>query len=289
MKAVSRSLVGLGLACTAALSAGTWAQDKGPAKILVITREFVKPGKQGALHDKAESAFVEAMAKAKWPTHYVAAASMSGKPRVLFFTRYDSYAAWEKDVTATDQNAVLSAALEKANQADGDLLDSSDQAVFSYKEDLSFHTVSDLSHMRYLELWLVHIKRGHVKDWEEVGKMYRAAYEKAVPDAHWAMYEVAYGLPDNTYLLLVSRKSASELDRGPQDDKAVNAALGEDGAKKAGELLAACIESSESQFFYFNPKMSYPPDEWVKADPDFWRPKPAAPAAAKAEKKPSAD
>ena len=34
----------------------------------------------------------------------------------------------------------------------------------------------------------------------------------------------------------------------------------------------------------FNPKMSYVPDDWVKADPEFWKPKAgAAPAAARKE------
>jgi hypothetical protein len=39
------------------------------------------------------------------------------------------------------------------------------------------------------------------------------------------------------------------------------------------------IESNESNLFMFNPKMSYVSDDWVKADPEFWKPK-AAPAAA---------
>jgi hypothetical protein len=38
--------------------------------------------------------------------------------------------------------------------------------------------------------------------------------------------------------------------------------------------------------------MSYPPDAWVKADPDFWKPKAAAPAKAmpkaKSDEKPAA-
>ena len=141
MKAVSKMAVGLSLVLAVTLPTGAWAQDKasgsGAAKILVITREFVKPGKGGAPHDKAESAFVEAMSKAKWPTHYIAAQAMSGKPRVLFFTRYDSYDAWEKDVTATIKNTTLSAALDRANQADGELLDSTDQNVLTYNEELS--------------------------------------------------------------------------------------------------------------------------------------------------------
>jgi hypothetical protein len=294
MKAVPKMLIGSGLAMAAALCAATWGQDKapassGPAKVMVIFREFVKPGKAGTPHDKTESAFVEAMAKAKWPTHYVAASSMSGKPRVLFFTRYDSYEAWENDVTATNKNAAFSAALDRASQADGALLDSSDQNVFTYNEQFSLRPVADISHMRYLEIWVAHVKPGHYREWEELNKVYKAGYEKAVPQGHWAVYEAGYGMPNGTYLFMTARKTASELDRGPQDEKATMAAIGEDGMKKLDELFAASVESSESQFFAFSPQMSYPPDEWVKADPDFWKPKPAAAPAARAEKKPAAD
>jgi hypothetical protein len=56
--------------------------------------------------------------------------------------------------------------------------------------------------------------------------------------------------------------------------------MGEDGMKKLNELETAAIESRQSNLFAFNPKMSYPPDAWVKADPDFWKPKAKAPAAA---------
>ena len=62
------------------------------------------------------------MTRAKWPTHYLAVNSITGKPRVLFLTGYDSFEAWEKDVQATQKNATLSAALDRAAVADGDLL-----------------------------------------------------------------------------------------------------------------------------------------------------------------------
>src|ERR1039458_6177722 len=63
----------------------TSGAEMAPPKVLVIEREFTKPGKDGAVHEKSESAFVNAVTAAKWPTHYFAAKSMSGKPRVLFF------------------------------------------------------------------------------------------------------------------------------------------------------------------------------------------------------------
>lgn len=289
MKALSGLFVGFML--TSALVGSVAAQDQAPgtaahSRVLVIQREFVKPGKSGAVHEKAESAFVQAMARAKWPTHYLAMQSMSGKSRVLFFTAYDSYEAWEKDAQAVDKNAALSAALDRASEADGALLDSADQNVFTYDEKLSWHPLSDISHMRYMEIWVAHVRPGHDKEWQEINKMFQSGSEKAVPTAHWAVYRGAYGPPDDTYIFLTARKTATELDRGPQEDKAFEAAIGEDGMKKLDELFAAAVDSSESQFFIFSPAMSYPPDEWVKADPEFWKPKPAA-APAKAEKKPA--
>ena len=64
------------------------AQEKasGIPKVLQITREFVKPSKVGTAHEKTESAFVDAMRRAKWPTNYIAVTSLSGKARVLFLT-----------------------------------------------------------------------------------------------------------------------------------------------------------------------------------------------------------
>ena len=82
--------------------------------VLVIEREWLKTGKTDSMHQKTESAFVNAMTAAKWPTHYFAAASMSGKPRVLFFVGYPSFEAWEKDNHAVAKNATLSAAWDRA-------------------------------------------------------------------------------------------------------------------------------------------------------------------------------
>jgi uncharacterized protein involved in type VI secretion and phage assembly len=43
--------------------------------------------------------------------------------------------------------------------------------------------------------------------------------------------------------------------------------------KKLSELTARTIESSETNLFVFNPRMSYVSEDWIKADPDFWKPK----------------
>jgi len=264
----------------------TAAQEKSQGtmsipKVLQITREFVKPGKAGMAHDKAESAFVQAMTHAKWPTHYTGMTSMSGKSRALFLTQYESFEAWEKDNAAVEKNAALSAALDRAGMADGELLDSIDQGVFVFNEELSLRPRPDLSQMRYLDISAYHVRPGHSKDWNELVKMVKSAYEKAVPEAHWGVFSEYYGGDGGTYLVLTARKSLSEVDRGFLESKQFQAAMGEDGMKKLGELVAAAVESSQHNLFAFNPRMSYVSDEWIKSAPDFWKPKTVMAPAAK--------
>jgi hypothetical protein len=282
MKKVSSLLLGLSLAVACACV--TAAQEKSPAvpKVLQITREFVKPGKTGMVHEKTESAFVEAMRRAKWPTNYLGVTSLSGKSRALFLTWYESFEAWEKDADAVQKNTALSAALDRAGMADGELLESTDQGVFYFNEEMSLRPRADLSQMRYLEATVFHVRPGKDKEWTEVMKMVKVGYEKGVPDAHWGMFEQAYGGDGGTYLVLISHKSLAEIDREFAEDKQFEAALGEDGMKKLDELYGASVESSQQQLFALNPHMSYVKDEWIKADPGFWKPKAAAISVTKA-------
>src|SRR5207302_178146 len=250
------------------------AQDKTeglsqPPKVLVIAREFVKPGKAGMIHHRSETAFVQAFATAKWPTHYLAINSMSGKPRSLFLTGYDSFEAMEKDNKAAEKNAGLSAALDRASLNDGELLSDFDQGVFVYREDLSLNPAADLPHMRYFELSAFRVKPGHEKDFEELAKIYINAYSK-VPDTHRATYEVAYGSLGNTVIVFSPLKTASEIDHNFVQGKQIEETMGEDTMKRAHELSAACLESTQTNLFSFEPKMSYVPSEWAKADPTFW-------------------
>jgi hypothetical protein len=250
-----------------------------PPKVLVVTREFLKPGRVGSMHEKAESAFVQAFARAKWPTHYLAMDSLSGKTRALFMTGYDSFDAWEKDALAIQKDSALTAAIEHAAAVDGDLLDSMDGGTFALREDQSLRMAVDLPHMRYFEIEVFHLKPGRGKEWEEAVKMVKAAYEKGVPDAHWAMYEEVYG-GGNTFIVINPMKAASEIDKGMMQDKDFAAAMGEEGMKKLDELSAKAIASEETNLFVLNPRMSFVGDDMIKAD-DFWKRKePAMPKAA---------
>jgi hypothetical protein len=279
-------LLGAALALAGAASAVAQAQSTmAPPKVLVVTREFVKPGKTGAPHQKTESAFVQAMARAKWPTHYFAMTSLSGDSRALFLTGYDSFDAWDRDNHAAMNDKTFAAELDRAAVADGELLSSMDQSELVFNPDLSLNAAVDIAHMRLMEVDVVQVKPGHHGQVEELCKMYIRGYQN-IPDAHWATYESAYGGADRV-VFFIPMKSGAEIDAGFAQGKNFEAALGKDGMKKLHELEADSIESSMGNLFSFEPAMSYPPEEWVKADPGFWKVKPAmaAPMAKKPEAK----
>jgi hypothetical protein len=273
-------LGGLGLAAA--------QEPPPPPKVLVIQREFLKPGKNGAVHEKSESAFVQAMTRAKWPTHYLALNALSGKSRALFLTGYDSFEAWEKDTLAEQKNPALSAAIDRAAMADGDLLSEFDASAMIYRDEYSLRSSVDIPHMRYFEISLYRVRPGHDADWDTIVKLVKSGYEK-IPGARWAMYQAVYGQEGNTYAVFWPMKSGAEIDQSFVNDKQLAASLGEDGMKKLSELSASSIEFFQHNLFVFAPSMSYPSDEWIKADPDFWKPKASAAAPKKKmEEKPAA-
>ncbi len=288
MKKLIGVLLGFFLLSSLGLAAAQDSQDAmKPPKILVIYREFTKPGHAGTPHEKTEAPFVQALTKAKWPTHYFAMDSLSGRPRTLFLTGYDSFTDWEKDHVMMMKNAALSAELDRYAIPDGDQLWDSDQVVHTYNEDQSLNANVDIAHMRGFEISLYRVKPGHRKEWSDLVKLVKDAYGK-VPDMHWATFELAYGQQEGaTYVVFSPFKGGADLDKEDDQNKQFMSAMGEDGMKKLGELESSAIESSQTNLFVFNPAISYPREEWVKADPEFWKPKAKPMAAKKPEEKPA--
>ncbi len=283
---ISPILLGLSLAVAGSAIAAAQEMPAAAAsmpKVLTITREYVKPGKAGAAHDKTESAFVQAMTRAKFPTHYIALNSLSGKSRALYITPYASFEAWGNDNDAVEKNKALMAELERASVADGELLDSMDTGVFTYNENMSYNPNADLSHARYMELSLYRIRHGHGEEWREAVKKIVDAHKQAGSTAHWAAFHLDYGGEGGTYILFTAYKSLAELDKAGENDMRAHDSMGEESWKRVMKLYSEAVESTNQELFAINPRQSYPPEEWVKADPDFWKPRPA-PAAKPAAK-----
>ncbi|MGA7341732.1 MAG: hypothetical protein WBE72_24825 [Terracidiphilus sp.] len=287
MKILSPILLGMCLAAAGNVPAS--AQDQAAAALpapgyLQVTVEYTKPGKGGMAHDKTESAFVQAMTKAKFPIHYIALNSMSGRPRAIYLSHFDSFDELQKANKIFDAPATA-AEFERLNAADGELLEEIHQLIFSYVPELSYHSQPPSPKIRYLEAEIIQVRPGHRKDLEEMAKTVMAADDKAGTSDHWGAYRIEYGEDSGTYVLLTASSSMADIDQRFAEEPKFSAGLSDDDKKKLNELRAAAIESVHSELYAVNPAQSYVNEDWIKADPDFWKPKASAAKPAVAEKK----
>ena len=252
------------------------AQNDGPPNVLVIQRELLKPGKGGMLHERSESAFVQAFANAKSNSHYFALDSLSGPTRSLFLLAYNNFADWEKDRTTMSNDKVLNAAIDHANEMDGDLLAGYDSTTLMLRPDLSFNKGS-INGTRYFEITTYIVKPGHMHDFETLAHMYADTFRKVVPDGHWDCFQVMYGNPapgfpsGSAFVVVNTMKSLTETDKGVADSERFTKELGSSGMEKMEALSAASVETTGTNLFAINPRMSNPPQDWVTREPDFWK------------------
>jgi hypothetical protein len=260
---------GIGLAGTGLANAQDAKPDLTPPNVLVVESEMLKPGMSGMPHQKSESAFVQAMEKAKSPEHYFGTSSMSGPSRALFFLPYDSFADWEKSNAGMMNDSTLAADFDSAMQADGKLLESFTTMVFRYDPDLSISPNVDLAQMRYLEITVIDIKPGHEAEWKELAKLHNDVYGQ-VPNTHFAMWEEYFGNEGGVYIATAPLKSLAEIDEHRTAAMKAWAGADSDKKKKMQDLEASAFASIHTNLYSMDPKMSYPPDRWKTASPDFW-------------------
>ena len=270
-------LLGLSLVVAGALPASPQDQpmSNSAKKYLQVTVEYTKPGKGGMAHDKSENAFAQAMAKAKFPIHYVAYNALTGPPRAIYLSSFDSFAEMDKANMAMAAPAVAGE-FERLNAADGELLENSKTLIFESQPELSYHSRTPGPTNRFLEAQVLMIRPGHTPEFEELIKMIMAADEKVGTKNHWGAYRIRFGEQANTYVLLTAADSMADFDEIFSIQPKYMASLSDGDKKKMNELRSSTIESSHSELYSVNPKQSYAPDEYIKSDPGFWKPKPAA-------------
>ncbi len=244
----------------------------GPAPILVIYREDVKVGKVES-HERLESEFVRAYAQSDWGTPYLAMTSVTGPTEAWFLAPYQTLDALEQELRGEDHaTGRLKTALDQISAREADELEAQRSMIAMYRQDLSMNPPTDVARDRYVSVATYHVRPGHDMEFEEAAKMVRGAYEKSGVDMHWTVYQVLSGAPSGTYLVLETMKRLAGIAPVPARMKMFETALGTDGHEKLAHLSSAAIAMSDRQLFAFDPKMSYPPAQFTKADPEFWKP-----------------
>ncbi len=218
---------------------------------------------------------------------WLALETVYGESNVYLFTstRKD-YA----DVGATEAAAMLAAnkafGKETAQKMEQDF---SNCLVWSRSElrrrrwDLSRKTPTDpdayaklIGESRLLRTTAVHIRSGHLPDFEALLKDMKEAGEKNPNAQPVFVSQVVEGSKGATFYISTPRSSFGGFDHNPTTREI----LGEEGFKKFQQINADTVETAESTLYRFTPDISNPPDEIAKVAADFWRPKPMMAAAA---------
>jgi hypothetical protein len=130
---------------------------------------------------------------------------------------------------------------------------------------------------RLLRTTAVHIRPGHVPDFEALMKETKEAGEKNPDTAPVFVSQVIEGGKGAIFYVSTLRSSMSGFDHNPTTKEI----LGEEGFKKFQQISAEAVEVADSALYRFDPAISNPPEEVAKVAMDFWRPKAVIVAAAK--------
>src|SRR6266404_3222067 len=130
---------------------------------------------------------------------------------------------------------------------------------------------------RLLRTTAVHIRPGHVPDFEALIKEVKQAGEKNPNTQPVFVSQVIEGTKGATFYVSSLRSSMAGFDHNPT----MRDILGDEGLKKFQQMNADAVEIAESTLYRFNPDLSNPPDEIAKVAADFWHPKAMMAATAK--------
>ncbi len=134
---------------------------------------------------------------------------------------------------------------------------------------------------RVLRTTAVHVRPGHIADFEALLKESKEAGEKAANTQPLFVSQAIEGSKGTTFYVTSLRSSLGGFDKNPT----IRDILGEEGYKKFLQVNAESVEQTESTLFRFSPELSNPPEEVATVAADFWHPKAmmaAAPSKPKA-------
>ncbi len=122
---------------------------------------------------------------------------------------------------------------------------------------------------RFLRTTAVHIRSGHIDEFEALLKNMKEAGEKNPDTQPVFVSQVIEGGKGTIFYVSTLRSSMGGFDHNPT----MKDILGEDGYKKFQQVNADAVEIAESTLYRFSPELSNPPEEVAKVATDFWHPK----------------
>jgi hypothetical protein len=122
---------------------------------------------------------------------------------------------------------------------------------------------------RVLRTVAVHVKSGHIAEFEALLKEAKEAGEKSPNTQPIFVSQVVEGTQGTTFYVTSLRSSLGGFDNNPT----IHDILGDEGYKKFLKVNADAVETANATLYRFSPELSNPPDDVAKVAADFWHPK----------------
>jgi len=196
MKKWLSSVAGLSLALAGSLAAQAQTPAVPPPNILNIQTDNIKPY-EDAPYDKFASESAALSQQLKDPTHVLAMEALTGSPRAIHLSGYDSFEALQKNEEWLLGDAATDAKIDALDAREAPYVSEIHYTIWHYRPDLSNNVAgADIPHAHYWEVIIVHMRAGHLEQFEEFTKLYRDANVKIGQNTPWATYQGLNGVTD---------------------------------------------------------------------------------------------
>jgi hypothetical protein len=274
------SVAGLSLALAGSLAVHAQTPPVPPPNILDVEMINLKPDLDGP-YDKVASEYPALSEQLKDPTHVLAMEALTGTPRAIYLSGYDSFEALQKSEEWLIGDAATDAKFDAQDAREAPYISEVHHTIWHYRPDLSNNvTGADIPHSHYWEVMIFHMRSGHAEQFEELTKLYCDANLKIGQNTPWSAYEGMMGVTD-AYLVLVPMTSLKDEDTALAHKKQFGAALGDEGKRRINKLSEENVTSVEDNLWMVNPEWSYVEKSWIESDPQYWSSEPAARPAPK--------
>jgi len=208
--------------------------------------------------------------------------------RVIMISTRHSYAEAEKGATAFDQaiQKAYGKASDKMFQEYSQCLVNQRSELRRRRWDLSSNAPTDpagyakmIADARWLRTTAVHVRPGHVAEYEALLKEVKAAREKASPPQTVLVSQAVAGQEGNVFYITMLQSSLAGFDGQPSMPQLLGNEVWEHYQKTNAEV----VSGTETAINRFLPEISNAPKEIVALAPDYWSPKSTAAVHAKAD------
>lgn len=247
-----------------------WAQSTTPApKILMITRTNLKEGK--AMQYQGLDKQVRQLVHKNDPNlTWITATAFTGQDNEeTYFQFANTYAEIEQMDTAFGKAAGTLFANADFNQTVAQSQDSGRNVIARLREDLSYN--ADKFDPANATFWYVSYRRtkpGVGAQMASIRKDILAELKTANYDDHWLVYEVEYGMPTTTYVVVKDLKSMADLDNDLS--KSYESAVPTNLRQQFASWVKENGIFSENVIYRVKPELSHPAQSLVAANPSFW-------------------